>query len=247
MKLENRNVVITGGGTGIGFGLAQGFARRGSRVLICGRREAPLDEAVARIPGLHARVCDVTVSNQIEQLLEEARAVLGSVDVLINNAGVVSYFNLAKKPQALDEQLRDIDIDLCGAIRMTHHFLPELLNQPAATILNVTSASAYVPLAIMPIYSAAKAALHSYTLSLRVSLRRSAVEVIEIAPPPVETPMTEGAPIPVMPLPDLLSATFEGLERGDAELRPGDAAQVFELSRMEPIEAARLLNTGGRG
>lgn len=252
MELENRRVVISGGGTGIGLGLARGYAERGGNVLICGRRAEPLEQAKSEVAGLHTRVCDVSDDAQVRSLVEEAKSVLGGIDVLVNNAGVVQFFSIPKRTISIEEQIREIDINLAGAIRMTHHFLPELLGSDRATskdgkkatIVNVTSAAAYTPLAIMPIYSASKAALHSYSLSLRIQLMDAGIEVIEVLPPSVETPMTEGAPVPVMPFEPFMAATLESLEKGEVEIRPGDALKLYELlMKIEPAEAAKLVNS----
>ena len=187
MNLTNRTVLITGGGAGIGLELARQLAERGNKIIITGRDQAKLDKAAGEIPGLVGIRSDVSSVKDIDALFERISKDFPALDVLVNNAGIMKKLNLHDPKPGLEELTREIEINLIGAIRMTQRFLPHLKSRPSAAIVNNTSGLAFVPLPISPVYCATKAALHSFTLSLRVQLAHTGVKVFELAPPATDT------------------------------------------------------------
>lgn len=241
MDLKDKRVIVTGGGSGIGLALAQAFVKGGARVFITGRSAKTLKAAAAENPGLVPVVCDVTVDDQVIALKETVDAA-GGADVLVNNAGVMAFFNILDG-FPLDEQIKEIDIDAVGPIRMIQHFLPGLL-QREATIINVSSGLAYVPFAAAPVYSAAKAFLHAYTQCLREQLKGTSVRVVELLPPVVDTPLAKGIDTPFAPMPPekLAAALMQGLRRGNVEVSPGISTPLKWMGRLLPSMAFRQMN-----
>ncbi len=193
MKTSDNTVLITGGATGIGRGLAEAFHARGNRVIIAGRRREALDEVTAANPGMSAYVLDVGDADAIREFARRVTAEHPTLDVLVNNAGIMRAENLRAQPDDLADAEATVITNLLGPIRLTAALLPALQRRPRSTIINVTSGLAFVPLAMTPTYSATKAALHSYTQSLRAQLQGTTTEVIEPAPPAVQTDLMPGS------------------------------------------------------
>jgi len=240
MKLDGNTILITGGASGIGFGLAAALEKRGNTVIVTGRDQAKLDQAKQSVPALHILRSDVAHVADIDALFERVTRDFPKLNVLINNAGVMRTFNINKYDGSLDHLTSEIEINLSGPIRMVQKFLPHLTKQEAAAIVNVSSGLAFVPLPISPVYCATKAGLHSYTLSLRAQLKKTRVKVFEIAPPATATALL-GDPsspdlkgISVMTVDDLVKACIDGLARDRLEIRPGQANQLRFMNRVAP-------------
>jgi uncharacterized oxidoreductase len=233
MELTSNTVLITGGASGIGLALAGRFLSSGSDVIVCGRREHALRDAHAAHPRLAIRVCDVSSETDRTALLEWAVAEYPRLNVLVNNAGIQNRTELAG---AVDwSRIRqEIAINLDAPIHLTAAFIPHLLTQQRPAIINVTSGLAFVPMASAPIYCATKAALHSFTLSLRHQLADTPIQVIEIAPPAVNTALG-GAGLHTfgVALDEFADAAFAGLRQGDVEITYGFSAQTSRASRDE--------------
>lgn len=201
MKREGRTVLITGGATGIGFALAKRFWSARSKVIICGRREEQLAAAERELPGLVSIPCDVSHEAERTRLAERVLREYPEVDVLVNNAGIQN-----RPPPVTEEQdwtiyEREISTNLTAPIHLSMLFVKHLAGKPEAALINVTSGLAFSPISFMPTYCATKAALHSFTLSLRHQLRKTSVAVIEVIPPKVQTDLgglglhDDGAPL----------------------------------------------------
>jgi len=204
MQLTGNTIFITGGGTGLGRGLAEAFHRLGNRVVIAGRRAKPLEQVTAAHPGMTSFALDVADAASISKVAAQVVDACPDLNVLINMAGIMELENL--KTQSDSEVAeRTIAINLLGTIRMTTALLPHLLKRKSSAILNVSSGLASVPLAWTPTYCATKAAIHSYTESLRFQMRGTSVEVIELTPPWVQTELmgpsqaTEPRAMPLAP------------------------------------------------
>lgn len=187
MKIRNNTILITGGGAGIGRGLAEALHAEGNQIIIAGRREDLLRETAAVNPGMRFAVLDVEDAEGIRTFATQVVKDHPALNVLINNAGIMRAESLTADPVEIGDAEAMIATNILGPIRLTAALLPHLQQQAEATIINVTSGLAFVPLALTPTYSATKAAMHSYSQSLRHQLRNTSVRVIELAPPAVAT------------------------------------------------------------
>ena len=190
MKTTGNTILITGGGSGIGRGLAEAFHALGNQVIIAGRRQRSLDEVTAACPGMVSVPLDVEDPAAIRSFAMEITAKHPALNVLINNAGISRVEDLKNPEAGSTDAEATITTNLLGPIRLTTALLPHLQAQPQAAIMNVTSGLAFVPLPVTPTYCATKAALHSYTQSLRVQLQGTSVEVLDLIPPGVQTELT---------------------------------------------------------
>jgi uncharacterized oxidoreductase len=187
MKTTDNTILITGGGSGIGRGLAEAFHRLGNQVIIAGRGQKSLDETIAANPGMKSVTLDVSDPKSVQSFAAQVTKDYPSLNVLINNAGMMRPENLLEASNDLSDAESTVATNLLGPIRLTAALLPSLQKQPRATIMTVSSGLAFVPLAMTPTYCATKAAIHSYTQSLRYQLKSTNVEVIELIPPYVQT------------------------------------------------------------
>lgn len=230
MKMTGNTILITGGGSGIGRGLAEALQKLGNTIIISGRRRQVLDETVAANPGMKAAVLDIEDSTSIRAFAAQMEKEYPALNVVIHNAGIMRPENLMEQNTVADAEAM-ITTNLLGPIRLNAALLPLLKKQPAATIVTVTSGLAFIPLAITPTYCATKAAIHSYSQSLRYQLKSSHIQVIELAPPYVQTElMGEGqASDPrAMPLKDFIAETIELLKT-----QP-DATEIL-VERVKPL------------
>lgn len=187
MKTSGNTVLITGGATGLGLGLAKAFKDAGNEVIICGRRENRLKEAVALVPGIHTFMCDVSSAEARTNLAGWASEHFPGLNILVNNAGVQKSLNLDDPADVNRRTSEEIEINLTAPIHLSSLFIPLLSKQEDAAIINITSGLAFAPLAMYPVYCATKAALHSFSMSLRHRLSKTSIKVFEIAPPLVQT------------------------------------------------------------
>lgn len=190
MQWTGNTILVTGGGTGIGRGLAEALHRLGNRVIIAGRRREPLQTVAGANHGMQYLSLDQADPADIRRFVGELVERYPGVNVVINNAAVSHAEDLSVGDTETAEAI--VSVNLLGPIRLTAALLPTLVGQPGAAIVNVTSGLAFVPKATIPTYSATKAALHSYTQSLRYQLRDTTIQVIEIIPPRVRTELQAG-------------------------------------------------------
>lgn len=239
MKLRNKTILITGGSGGIGLALTKQLLAMGNTVIITGRDQKKLDEAAKSVPGLQTARSDVSDPAAITALHADMMARFPALDTLVNNAGIMRNLDLNQN-RDLTDVTREIEINLSGPIRMVQQFLPHLTTRPDALIVNVSSGLAFVPLTLSPIYCATKAAIHSYTQSLRVQLAGTTITVIELAPPGVETPLfrdefAEELQGQKAMAPDVLAQrAIAGIEAGKLEICPGQSNALKAMSRIAP-------------
>jgi uncharacterized oxidoreductase len=237
MKLTGRTILITGGSAGIGLAFALKFLELGNQVIVTGRRQSALDELKAKYPKLHTVQSDVADPAQMAFLAKRVKAGYPKLDVLMNNAGIMLHKNLKAPAADLDGLMTEVNINVGGVIRMTSAFI-DILTANKGTVINVSSALAFVPLPSAPIYCATKSAVHSYTQSLRFQLEETGVEVIELMPPAVKTALTadlpEGDGVTLITTDELIKQSFAALKAGKVEIRPGQANLLALMRRLAP-------------
>ena len=241
MNTAHDTVLITGGGTGIGRAFAEALHQKGAKVIIAGRRAAPLAEVAAANPGMAYVVLDVADPEAIKTVAAQVIADHPALNVVINNAGIMKVEDLSQGQIDLALVEETLNINLLGTVRLTAALLPHLLTQKDATVVTVSSGLAFVPLTVTPIYNATKAAIHSWSQSLRHQLKGTSVKVVEWAPPAVATDLMPGhaADPNSMPLADFIAESLALFEAGHDEVlvervkflsgaeARGDYAQVF--------------------
>jgi uncharacterized oxidoreductase len=211
MKMTDNTIFITGGASGIGRGLAEAFHKLGNKVIIAGRRKALLDEVTSANPGMESLELDINDPASINHVSKTLVTQYPSLNVLVNNAGIMPFDDAAGYIDDVT-MIGTITTNLMGPIRLTSALIEHLKSQPRAVVINNTSILAYVPLAGNAVYSATKAALHSYSLSQRFTLRDTSVTVQEIAPPWVNTDLIHKGDDPrAMPLDAFIEETMAGL------------------------------------
>ena len=236
MNITGNTILITGGGTGIGRALAEALHARGNRVIIAGRREGPLKAVADANPGMAWATLDVADPAAIRAFAAQVVRDHPALNVVINNAGIMQPEDLTAEPFDLDVVDATVATNLLGPIRLTAALLPHLRAQPTATVMTVTSGLAFIPLAATPTYNATKAAIHSWTISLRHQLRDTSVEVLELAPPAVATDLMPGhADNPnSMPLADYTAEVIGLIERGDTP-----RGEIL-VERVKPLRNAEI-------
>src|SRR5712664_3858715 len=208
MKITGNTILITGGGSGIGRGLAEAFHKPGNQGIIAGRRKQALDETTAANPGMASALLDIEDAASIRKFAAQLATDHPTLNVVINNAGIMRPENLLTQPADVADAEATITTNLLGPIRLTAALLPHFLKQPHATIMTVSSGLAFIPMAITPTYNATKAAIHSWSQALRYQLKSTNVEVLELVPPYVQTELmgsAQAADPRAMPLKDFLA------------------------------------------
>jgi uncharacterized oxidoreductase len=242
MDLSSNTILITGGASGIGYAFARRFLEAGSEVIICGRREDKLQETKEKHPQIHIRVCDVAQETERHELFNWAISEFPRLNALVNNAGIQRRVKLTESEDWIQTE-KEIAINFEAPIHLSKLFIPHLLRQKSPAILNVTSGLSFVPLANVPVYCATKAALHSFTLSLRYQLSETPIEVIEIIPPAVDTDLGGvGLHTFGVSLDEFADAVFERLAKGEREIAYGTAEKSSRASRQELDQIFRFMN-----
>src|ERR1700676_765499 len=240
MKLTSNTILITGGGSGIGYELTKQLTALGNTILITGRDQSKMDRAKGAFPKIHTFQSDVSDPEAIIALYKDVTRQFPELNILINNAGIMRKINVHDEAGSLEDITREIEINLSGPIRMVKQFLPHLKTKSEAAIMNVSSSLAFVPLPISPVYCATKAGLHSFTESLRVQLKNTKVKVFELAPPMTQTELLgdfdvedmKGAS--VMKAEEMVQVAVKGMQTNRFEIRPGQANQLKMMSRLAP-------------
>jgi uncharacterized oxidoreductase len=226
MKLTGNTIFITGGGSGIGRGLAEALHKLGNTVIISGRHKNHLDTTTQANPGMISVELDLENPASIAKVAENLTKNFPALNVLINNAGIMQIDDAAG-PIADGLLVSTVTTNLLGPIRLTSALIEHLKKQPAAALIYNTSVLGFVPLALTAVYSSTKAALHSYVLSQRYKLKGSAVTVLEIAPPWVQTDLLGSNNNPrAMPLGEFIEETIKVL---------GTEANEILVERAKPF------------
>jgi uncharacterized oxidoreductase len=252
MDIKNSTILITGGTSGIGLEMVKQLLPLGpSDLIITGRDSARLLGIKKEYPQVHTFRSDVSKPEDIRNLFTLVTEQFPQLNIIINNAGIMRNLNLLDHSQSLTNITSEIDTNLSGTIQMVHQFLPHLLARPAAAIINVSSGLAFIPFPLSPVYSAAKAGIHAYTQILRLQLKDTHVQVIELAPPATDTPLGDVFDGLVdssqnMKTGKLVSLAIRGMMRGTPEIRPGLAAVLKAMSRIAPVAALKMMDSSLR-
>jgi uncharacterized oxidoreductase len=255
MQMTGNTILMTGGGSGIGRGMAEEFHRRGNKVIVSGRRRAALDEVAAANPGIEAMVLDIADPDDVERFGREIVERFPDLDTVVHMAGIMQNEKLTRPGSMLEVAEATVATNLLGPMRLTAALLPHLLSRPRASLLTVTSGIAYMPFAMTPAYTATKFAIRGWTDAVRFQLKDTNVQVIEIIPPYVRTSLMgerQASDANAMPLEKYLADTFAILERepdveqvvieGVAPLRYAEASGEYRETlnkRNDMLFAAR--------
>ena len=231
-------VLITGGATGIGFALAQKFHSAGNRVILVGRSAAALSKAAGSLPGAEACVADVSIAEDRERLV----ARFPDISVLVNNAAI--QVNTRFADSAPEDIEHELTVNFLAPALLSRAFLPFLVRQPSAAIVNVSSGLALVPKEAAAIYCASKAALHSFSRTLRWQLESTNVRVFEVVPPLVETAMTAGRGKGKLSAAQLAQEFWEGFKADRYEMLIGKTKVLSLVNRLSPSIAERIMRHG---
>jgi uncharacterized oxidoreductase len=242
MTFSNHTVFITGGASGIGFGLAELFTAAGSKVVICGRRIKALERAKEQLPGSEIIQCDLSIENERIKLAETLKNKFPGLNILINNAGIQQRINI-DDPGFWEKAKEEIATNLTAPIHLTHLLLPALINKENPVIINITSGLAFVPLVFVPVYCTTKAGFHSFTLSLRHQIKNTKVRVIEIIPPAVNTDLGgPGVHNFAIPLKEFINAVRKQLENDSIEITYGTSELLHKTAQEQFNEAFKRMN-----
>lgn len=240
MTPHGHTVMITGGATGIGFALAKRFHAEGNQIILVGRREDVLQQAVAQLSGCRFAVADVANADDRARLVRD----FPDVNILINNAAI--QFTKPFLEQTETEITQELDINLTAPVLLTKAFLPQLLNQPYSAVINVSSGLAIVPKETCALYCSSKAGLHSFSQVLRWQLENSSVRVFEILPPMVATPLSQGkghAHLKISP-DELANEFWRDFLRDHYEIMAGKSKWLYWINRLSATLGQRIMRKG---
>lgn len=237
MKTSKNTVLITGGSTGIGLALAESFLAADNEVIVCARTEANIKSAKEKFPKLNVTRCDVAKENQREALYSWVTKEFPDTNVLVNNAGIQKRIDFRNGVADLlkargTEGTDEIDVNFKSVVYLTGLFVPDLMEKKEAAIINVSSGLGFIPIARMPIYCATKAALHSFTISLRHQLKDTSIKVFELIPPTVDTNLDKGARAAAgmkdrgIPPSEVAKAMMKGFADNELEIGVGQSANM---------------------
>jgi uncharacterized oxidoreductase len=238
MKINGNTILVTGGATGIGYGLAEAFYKAGNKVLICGRRQDKLKEAANKLPGLKTFQCDVTSKEGRESLFNWVKTNHPDINILVNNAGVSGLIDFKKGVPEVFKSEDEIETNIKAPVLLSGYFIPLLAGKKGAAIVNISSGLAFMPLADSPLYGATKAALHSFSLALRHQLKDTGIKVFELMPPICDTDLGrdpgDNSPRPAhlkgIPPSEFAKEALEALKNDEYEFASGEALQLKEGS-----------------
>jgi uncharacterized oxidoreductase len=248
MKTIDNTILITGGASGIGYALTSAFIEKGNEVIVCGRRTDKLLEVKHRYPNIHFRPCDLTKPEERKSLFEWVTSSFKNINILVNNAGIQRPIDFKKGDTEFSKAENEIITNLTAPIQLSLLFTPYFMKQKESAIINISSGLGFIPIAIMPVYCATKAALHSFSISLRHQLRTTSVKVFEIIPPTVDTELDQGerdkrGQTDRGIKPEIVATeTMKAIEKDDYEFVVGAAENLRSGSRKNFEEIFKNMN-----
>jgi uncharacterized oxidoreductase len=245
MKITNKTILVTGGGSGIGYATAKYLSEKGNRVIISGRNPEKIKKAGEAL-GITAIICDITKAEDVARLVTQMESEFGDLSVLINNAGVANLYKLGIGANAFDKSKQEFETNYFGPVRLIESLLPLLKKQPEAAIVNITSNVSFHPLIVLPTYSDSKAALHSHTVALRLTLAKETnIKLFEVMPSLIDTEATKdmgganGLPPSVV-----AEDIFNGINQDHFEIYVGDTGKQHADYFADPVTAVTDFNKG---
>lgn len=252
MQIQGNTILITGGATGIGYAFAEAFLKIGNKVIICGRREDKLKEAQKSHPELVIRVCDVSDEEERQSLFEWTTNNFPDLNIIINNAGIQRTIDLTKGVAELKNGSDELKINLEAPIYLSAQFIPFFMDKKDTAIINVSSGLAFTPMARMPIYCATKAALHTYSMTLRHQLKDLDIKVFEVIPPMIldtelnmEGRAKSGTNLVNFKTPtstEFVEAVMNGIQNDEFEIGYGSSVDLKKASREELDKRFEMMN-----
>lgn len=243
MNTKANTVLITGGGSGIGFETAKLFSHLGNRVIIVGRNKTKLSDAASRLQDTIPIACDVTNEEEVVALMDRISNEFPELNILINNAGKAHRYLAAQEDaDTFSKAQEEMATNFLAPVRLTEGLLPLLKRQPQAAIVNISSIVSFAPSVFLPTYSATKAALHSFSQTLRLALSQTKVKVFEVLPPLVDTEFARSLTGFKIPPSEVAGAIIEALEENKYEIHIGFTADLYKLYLDSPEKAIKTLN-----
>jgi uncharacterized oxidoreductase len=243
MKLSNNTILITGGSSGIGLELSRILLGQKNTVIICGRSKTKLQKTKEQLPEIITFQCDISESSQCKNLSDWIKNNFPDLNVLINNAAMVHKTDFTEVPDSINQATLETETNFLGPVRLTKHLLPTLKQNPNPAVINITTGLIFAPRKAYPFYTATKAALHTFTLVLRLQLKNMGIKIIEAQFPAVDTPWHNGNPPKIAISPEkAVAEMMKGLKAGKEEIRIGGVKKLYALSRIAPKFAIKVLN-----
>lgn len=245
MQLTNKTALITGGGSGIGYAIAKLLKEKGNQVILVGRNADKLQKASQEL-GVATLTCDVSNEQDIEALAARLKEDYPTLSILVNNAGVANLYRLGEGADAYQKARQEFEVNYFGPVLLTEKLLPLLKQQPEAAIVNITSNVTFHPLLILPTYSDSKAALHSHTVALRLSLAKdTAIKLFEVMPSLVDTEATKDMGGHTGMAPQVVAeTTVKAIEADQYEVYVGETARQRAAYLADPVAAVNEFNNG---
>jgi uncharacterized oxidoreductase len=244
MNTNNKKILITGGGSGIGLSIARAFSGNGNELILVGRNESRLKASAEKLERASYIVCDVADENDVNALVKKVSEHYRGIDILVNNAGVANPQPLDDLNGIFEKAKYEMTINYLSVVRLTEKLMPFLKASKEAAIVNVQSIVSYLPNMNLATYSATKAALHSFSQSLRLNLQRSAphVKVFEVFPPFVDTDLTKNYQVDKLSPDEVANDILHAMRHEAFAVRNGRTKEVYESFHQSPEETLKQFN-----
>lgn len=237
MKMTNNTILITGGSAGLGLEFAKQLLEKNNTVIICGRNKQRLNKVQKEYPQLKTIECDVSDASSLKNMLTIIEKEYPTLNVLINNAGAMHLHDVSKNSLAFGLQQQEIETNFTAVVALCDALIPHFKQQKESAIINITSGLAYMPFVLAPVYAATKAAVHSYSQSIRQALKGSSISIFEVLPPMIDTEMTESLDMPSMKKVSagyLTEIIIKKIEKNILEIRPGASSMMIKMYKLFP-------------
>lgn len=248
MNVKHNVILITGGTSGIGFEMAKQFLALDNQVIICSRSLENLQKTKEKLPQVEIIKCDISKENERITLFNEINERFSHLNVLINNAAMTHTANFLDDDEIYQKFLNEVHTNLVAPVHLSQLFLPLLLKNPNATLMNITTGLVYTPKVAYPFYNAMKSAVHSFTQVIRKQLDKEPIKIVEVLFPVVDTPWHKGNPPKIAISPkQAVDEMIKGLKTNQTELKIGKVKLLYWVNRFFPKLAFKIMNRVGNG